>query len=198
MFPGYTAPWLGYPPAAAVPAANPQAPAREAVQPARRPGDDSQPWMGCIRRRSRRLVDGGWNRPARHRTDGTNESCCRRGVSAALRPQCIGMAGDSAADVLAVAGAGVAGQVLPLRWFARRRRTCRNALVIDFCRVDDPRRCRRGVTRPHNPRDHRRHAKSATTTPWSATRLQFRDHRSALCPRRLRTGPSNPRQRRAR
>ena len=106
------------------------------------------------------LVDIGRYRPGRHRTDGADESCCRRGVSAALHPQCIGMVGDSAADVLAAAGAMGARKVLPLRRFARGHRSCRDALVYDSCRFVDPRRrrrCRRGVTRPHDPRDHHRH-----------------------------------------
>ena len=160
MFPGLTAPGRGYRAAAAVPAANPQAPAPEAVQPARRTGDDGQPRMGCIRRRSRRLVDIGRQRPARHRTDGADESRRRRGVSAVLHPQCVGLAGDSAADVLAAAGAMGARQVLPLRRLARGHGGGRHAVVHDPGRFVGPRRrrrCRRCVTRSHGPRNHHRH-----------------------------------------
>ncbi len=124
----------------------------------------------------------------RHRTDGTDESCCRRGVSAALHPQCAGMAGDPAADVLAAAGAVGARQVLPLRRFACGHRSCRDALVYGSRRFVDPRRrrrCRRGVTRPHDPRDHHRHdvhghGRDGTASAARRTARSFRGNPSVL------------------
>ena len=104
-------------------AANPQAPALNALQPARRAGDDGQLRMGDLRCDSRELVDIGRRRPRRHRIHRTDESRCRRFVSAAIPAQRVGVAGDPATDVLATAGAVDARQVLPLRRSARRRRT---------------------------------------------------------------------------
>ena len=143
-----------------VPAADPQAPPPDAVQPAGCVDDGGQPRMGDLRRHRGELVDIRWRRPGCAGAHRAGQSRRRRDLSAALHPQRVGMACDPAADLVAAAGAVDARQVLPLRRVACRRRTCRDALVPDPRHVDDPRRCcrcRRGAPRPHDPRGHHRH-----------------------------------------